>query len=393
MYKRMKKNPSYYDCQGVSYTDMSVHLSELGDDTVTDLQAKNCVGGIDRFFTTELGKMASKFCISYKTMASFSASLTPATTNFKDLLNILSNASEYDVLPIRLGIEEEKEICWLLNNQRFSYKNSIVRDPHVIANALIQAHLSRKFISQNLVLGQRYVLSFAVKLLQAIIAITSKKNWLKPTFLAISFNQFLIQATWEYESDVLLQVPHLTKELVLKCGEKDIKYLEDFVEMEHSERREMLNMSGSKLLDIDRFFRHVFIPEFLHKVKKVDINSERIEVSIKFEIESDREFVHAPFFPTIQNKRWWAICCNLDDPSYPFQLKSIQAGESCIMKFSTPNQEGRTTCYGIYFQCNGYRALSPPPGRLYMEVKGDEFRIRQKNLVLRWSLSNGQALQ
>ena len=79
------------------------------------------------------------------------------------------------------------------------------------------------------------------------------------------------------------------------------------------------------------------------KVKEVDINSERIEVSIKFEIERDGEFVHAPFFPTIQNKRWWAICCNLDDPSYPFQLKSIQAGESCIMKFSTPNQEGRTT--------------------------------------------------
>jgi len=245
MYKRMK------NCQGVSYTDMSVHLSELGNDMVTDLQAKNCVGGIDKFFTTELGKMASKFCISYKTMASFSASLTPATTNFKDLLNILSNASEYDVLPIRLGIEEEKEICWLLNNQRFSYENSIVRDPHVIANALIQAHLSRKSISQNLVLGQRYVLSFAVKLLQAIIAITSKKNWSKPTFLAISFNQLLIQAVWEYESDVLLQVPHLTKELVLKCGEKDIKYFDDFVDMEHSERREMLNMSDSKLLDID----------------------------------------------------------------------------------------------------------------------------------------------
>jgi pre-mRNA-splicing helicase BRR2 len=134
------------------------------------------------------------------------------TVGIKNLLDLLSNASEYDLLPIILGREEEERIGLLLDNQRFLCEHSRVRDPHLVANVLLQAHLSRLPVGANLALAQRYVVVIAERLLQAIIAIACEQRSSDPTLicLAIAFNQMLIQAIWE-DGSMLLQVPHLPK--------------------------------------------------------------------------------------------------------------------------------------------------------------------------------------
>ncbi|KAL0352553.1 UNVERIFIED_CONTAM: DExH-box ATP-dependent RNA helicase DExH13 [Sesamum calycinum] len=55
---------------------------------------------------------------------------------------------------------------------------------------------------------------------------------------------------------MLLQLPHFTKELAKRCQEnpgKSIETVFDLVEMEDDERRELLQMSDSQLMDIARF--------------------------------------------------------------------------------------------------------------------------------------------
>ena len=105
LYKRLTKNPKFYGCQ-----DLAVHMSDLAKNTLADLQANKCVViGDDRIYSTDQGEKSIKFLINYKTMAKFSASLTP-TTDMGGLLDILSKAPEFDALPIRFGIDEEEEV-------------------------------------------------------------------------------------------------------------------------------------------------------------------------------------------------------------------------------------------------------------------------------------------
>ncbi|KAH0922048.1 hypothetical protein HID58_022066 [Brassica napus] len=75
-----------------------------------------------------LGMIASYYCISYTTIERFS-SLLSSKTKTKGLLEILTSASEYDMIPIRPG--EEERVQRLINHQRFSFENPNWTDPLV----------------------------------------------------------------------------------------------------------------------------------------------------------------------------------------------------------------------------------------------------------------------
>ncbi|CAN7099087.1 unnamed protein product [Brassica rapa subsp. narinosa] len=75
-----------------------------------------------------LGMIASYYCISYTTIERFS-SLLSSKTKTKGLLEILTSASEYDMIPIRPG--EEERLQRLINHQRFSFENPNWTDPLV----------------------------------------------------------------------------------------------------------------------------------------------------------------------------------------------------------------------------------------------------------------------
>ena len=142
MYRRLTQNLNYYNLQGVSQRHLSDHLSELVENTLSDLEASKCVT-IDEDFDVSpdnLGMIASYYYTSYTTIERFSSSIT-SKTKLKGLLEILATASEYELLPIRPG--EEELIRKLINHQRFPFENPRYADPHVKANALLQAHFSR----------------------------------------------------------------------------------------------------------------------------------------------------------------------------------------------------------------------------------------------------------
>ncbi|KAK5834958.1 hypothetical protein PVK06_010638 [Gossypium arboreum] len=126
---------------------LSDHLSELVENTLNDLEASKCITIEDDMdLSPSLGKIASYIYISYTNIEHFGSSLT-SETKMKVLLEILASASEYANLLIRNG--EEEVLRRLINHQRFSFENPRCTDPHVKANALLQAHFSRQHVVGN----------------------------------------------------------------------------------------------------------------------------------------------------------------------------------------------------------------------------------------------------
>ncbi|XP_062003266.1 DExH-box ATP-dependent RNA helicase DExH12-like [Rosa rugosa] len=256
-YRRLTQNPNYYYLQGVTHAHNSEYLSELVENTLNDLETRKCVAVEDGDVSAlNLGIIFSYYCISYSTIERFNSSLT-CKTKMKALLEILAHASEYSQLSILPG--EEEVIRRLINHHRFSFENPNFTDPHVKANALLQAHFARHHVAGDLSLDQLEVLLSASRLLHAIFDVIASNGWLNLSLLAMEVSQMVTQGMWDHDL-MLLQLPHFTRELAKRCQKfpgKNIERVSDMVDMEYDERRELLqevlHMSDIPLEDIEQF--------------------------------------------------------------------------------------------------------------------------------------------
>lgn len=116
--------------------------------------------------------------------------------------------SQFDALPIRPG--EEDQIRRLLRHAPIAISSQRFTDPHVKANALLQAHFSRRGVSGDLALDQAQVLSQATRLLQAAVDVIASSGWLSPAVAAMELSQMSVQGMWDRDSP-LLQLPHIDR--------------------------------------------------------------------------------------------------------------------------------------------------------------------------------------
>ncbi|CAA7040048.1 unnamed protein product [Microthlaspi erraticum] len=348
MYRRLPQNPNYYNLQGVSHRHLSDHLSELVENTLSNLEASKCIEVEDEMELSplNLGMIASYYYISYTTIERFSSLLT-SKTKMKGLLEILTSASEYDMIPIRPG--EEERVRRLINHQRFSFENPKCTDPHVKANALLQAHFSRQDIPATLVMDQREVLLSATRLLQAMVDVISSNGWLNLALLAMEVSQMVTQGMWERDS-MLLQLPHFTKDLAKRCVEnpgKNIETVFDLVEMEDEERQELLKMKDSELLDIARFCNRFPNIDLTYEV----VDSEEVtpgkEVSLQVMLERDMEGrtevgpVDAPRYPKTKEEGWWLVVGDTKtNQLLAIKRVSLQRKSKVKLDFTVPSEPG-----------------------------------------------------
>uniref|UniRef100_A0A453MS81 Helicase C-terminal domain-containing protein n=1 Tax=Aegilops tauschii subsp. strangulata TaxID=200361 RepID=A0A453MS81_AEGTS len=192
MYRRLNKNPNYYNLQGVSHRHLSDHLSELIETVLNDLESSKCVAVEEDMYLKplNLGLIAAYYYISYTTIERFSSMLTQKT-KMKGLLEILASASEYAELPSRPG--EEEYIERLVRHQRFSIDKPKYGDPHVKANALLQSHFARHTVVGNLAADQREILLSAHRLLLAMVDVISSSGWLTLALNAMELSQMVTQ--------------------------------------------------------------------------------------------------------------------------------------------------------------------------------------------------------
>ncbi|KAJ0105768.1 hypothetical protein Patl1_18839 [Pistacia atlantica] len=208
-------------------------------------------------------------------------SLSPRT-KMKGLLAILASFSEHVQPPIRPGKEE----------------------------------FSRQSLGGHLALDQQEILLSASRLLQAIVDVfNSHKPWLSLALLAMEASQMVTQGMWERDS-MLLQLPHFTKDLAKKCQEnpgKSIETVFDLVEMEHDERRELLQMSDSQLTDIAGFcnrFPNVDMSYEVQDGDNVRVGDEiTLQVTLERDVEGRTEMgpVDFPRYPEAKEESWWLV--------------------------------------------------------------------------------------
>ncbi|GLU00131.1 hypothetical protein SLE2022_175230 [Rubroshorea leprosula] len=361
MYRRLTQNPNYYNLQGVSHRHLSDHLSELVENTLSDLESSKCISIEDDMDLSplNLGMIASYYYISYTTIERFSSSLTPKT-KMKGLLEILASASEYAQLPIRPG--EEEVLRKLINHQRFSFENPRCTDPHVKANALLQAHFSRQHVGGNLALDQREMLLSASRLLQAMVDVISSNGWLSLALLAMELSQMVTQAMWERDS-MLLQLPHFTKDLAKRCQEnpgKSIETIFDLVEMEDDERHELLQMKDQQLLDIAKFCNR--FPNIDMSYDVIDGENVRVGEDVMLQVTLERDLegktevgpVDAPRYPKAKEEGWWLVVGDTkSNQLLAIKRVSLQRKAKVKLEFAAPAEVGKKT-YTLYFMCDSY---------------------------------------
>ncbi|XVF24492.1 hypothetical protein REPUB_Repub13aG0132700 [Reevesia pubescens] len=361
MYRRLTQNPNYYNLQGVSHRHLSDHLSELVENTLNDLEASKCITIEDDMDLSplNLGMIAAYYYISYTTIERFSSSLT-SKTKMKGLLEILAAASEYANLPIRPG--EEEVLRRLINHQRFSFENPRFTDPHVKANALLQAHFSRQHVGGNLALDLREVLLFSTRLLQAMVDVISSNGWLSLALLAMEVSQMVTQGMWERDS-MLLQLPHFTKDLAKRCQEnpgKNVETIFDLVEMEDDERRELLQMSDLQLLDIAKFCNR--FPNIDLSYEVIDSGNGRagedvtLQVTLERDLEGRTEVgpVDAARYPKAKEEGWWLVVGDTkSNQLLAIKRVSLQRKAKVNLVFAAPTEVARKT-YTLYFMCDSY---------------------------------------
>ncbi|XP_009787289.1 DExH-box ATP-dependent RNA helicase DExH12-like [Nicotiana tabacum] len=361
MYRRLTQNPNYYNLQGVSHRHLSDHLSELVENTISDLEASKCVAVEDDFLLSplNLGMIASYYYISYTTIERFSSSVT-SKTKLKGLLEILASASEYEQLPIRPG--EEELIRRLIKHLRFSFENPKYTDPHIKANALLQAHFSRQVLGGNLASDQQEVLLSSTRLLQAMVDVISSNGWLSLALLAMEVSQMVTQGMWERDS-MLLQLPHFTKDLAKKCQEnpgKSVETVFDLVELEDDERRELLQMSDLQLMDIARFCNRFPNIDLTYEVLDSDNVSAGDDVSVQVTLERDLEGrtevgpVFAPKYPKAKEEGWWLVVGDTkSNQLLAIKRVTLQRKSRVKLDFAAP-AEAVTRTYTLYFMCDSY---------------------------------------
>ncbi|KAF3851096.1 hypothetical protein F7725_012868 [Dissostichus mawsoni] len=234
LYRRMTQNPNYYNLQGMSHRHLSDHLSELVEHTLHDLEQSKCISIEDEMDVAplNLGMIAAYYYINYTTIELFSMSLN-AKTKIRGLIEIISNAAEYNNIPIRhhedsLLRQLAQKVPHKLNNPKFN-------DPHVKTNLLLQSHLSRMQLSAELQSDTEEILSKAVRLIQACVDVLSSNGWLSPALAAMELAQMVTQAMWSKDS-YLKQLPFFTSEHIKRCQDKGVESIFDIMEMGRRER-------------------------------------------------------------------------------------------------------------------------------------------------------------
>eukprot|EP01016_Furgasonia_blochmanni_P049228 TRINITY_DN744_c0_g1_i15.p1 TRINITY_DN744_c0_g1~~TRINITY_DN744_c0_g1_i15.p1 ORF type:complete len:788 (+),score=90.05 TRINITY_DN744_c0_g1_i15:1-2364(+) len=308
LYRRLTQNPNYYNLQGTSGTQINDYLSEIIENTVEELANAKCISVEEEMDLQpmNLGIIASYYYIHSTTIDTFSKSINE-TTKLKQLIEILSAATEFENVQIRHG--EEEILRQLCTETNFKVDKPVFNEPNTKSNILLQTYFGRTPINSDLTYDQKIVVEQSTRLIQAMVDVISSSGWLKPAILAMQLSQMIVQAMWISDSQ-LHQLPYFTKELVDKCREKQINDLADLMQMEDEERIKLLNLSDDEIAEVAKACNRYPNLTVEHKIKNQIVtegDNVVVEVKLTRDEELDSEIVYAPNYPKPKEEFWWVI--------------------------------------------------------------------------------------
>lgn len=376
-YRRLPKNPNYYGMRGVSPNDISNHLSEIVERSLSDLETSKCVateGENDiSLGPLNLGIIASHYYLRHTTVELFASSIS-GNTKLNGILDIVSLASEFDCVAVRNG---EAEILQEMGiNARIGLDSPggppSYSSTHVKAHLLLQAQMGRETLPGQLGEDQKEVVRLSVHLLKAMVDVISSGGWLKPAIAAIELCQMLIQGVWDSDS-ALMQLPHIDRERASLLKEKfDVSDIFEFLDMEEAERVDALRgLSKQQVSEIAiacqqfPFVDDIEIEEISEtmdkdggRITKIVVSVQRTEEGKDKDSESSAKgkvpLVSAPRFPETREEGWWIIVGD-ESQNTVFTVKHISLKKEAMVKleFVSPAKTGKHNLK-IYLMSDSY---------------------------------------
>jgi pre-mRNA-splicing helicase BRR2 len=197
LYIRMLRNPSLYGV--VDAEDDKIleqHRTDLIHTAATQLFKANLIK-YDRktgnFQSTDLGRVASYYYVTYGSMSVFNEHLKPTVSDI-ELLRIFSLASEFKNMVVR---EEEKmELHKLADRVPIPIKESI-EEPTAKINVLLQSFISQlKLEGFALMADMTYITQSAGRLMRALYEIVLRRGWASLTLRTLNFCKMIDKRMW-----------------------------------------------------------------------------------------------------------------------------------------------------------------------------------------------------
>lgn len=357
LYRRLTKNPNYYNLQGTSNVHLSEHLSEMVETVLGDLEESKCCQMDDEGEVSplNLGMVAAYYYVQYTTIELIASSVTPKTKT-RGIMEILSAASEFSTLPVRYG--EEKALRILARNVKHQIPDSAqYNDPNTKALVLLQCHFDRTAVSMDLKLDQKKVIGDSVNLIQAIVDVISSNGWLKPALAAMELSQMIVQGLWSKDHP-LMQIPHFTKEIVSRCeayeGEDSVEGVFDILTLDDDVRNDLLQLPDEKMADVAVFCNSYPNIDVSIQVEDPDdiAAGDVVEVVVKLEREIDEDemeseeieqlgCVSCPLYPKEKKEGWWVVIGDTSTNTlYSLKRVNLQQVQSVKLEFMAPDEAG-----------------------------------------------------
>uniref|UniRef100_A0A336M1D6 U5 small nuclear ribonucleoprotein 200 kDa helicase n=1 Tax=Culicoides sonorensis TaxID=179676 RepID=A0A336M1D6_CULSO len=359
LYRRLTQNPNYYNLQGVTHRHLSDHLSELVENTLSDLEQSKCISIEDDMDTLplNLGMIAAYYYINYTTIELFSLSLNHKT-KIRGLLEIISSAAEYEDVVVRHREDSVLQaLAHRLPNKLTGPEGAPPKfnDPHIKTNLLLQAHLSRIQLGAELQGDTEIILSKSIRLIQACVDVLSSNGWLSPAVAAMELAQMVTQAMWTKDS-VLKQLPHFTNDIIKRCQDKNVETVFDIMELEDADRTRLLQLTDTQMADVAKFCNRYPNIELNYEVVDKDRINSGSTVNVVVQLEREDEVVGpvvAPLFPQKREEGWWVV---IGDPKANslLSIKRLTLQQKAKVKLDFVAPSPGVHEYTLYFMSDAY---------------------------------------
>ncbi|KAH8381944.1 hypothetical protein KR009_001110 [Drosophila setifemur] len=204
-FRRLLRNPSYYQLEGVEPENVNAFMSNLVERVIYELSGAACL--VERegcLVPTFLGRISSFYYLSYRTMKHFLEDLQPGMGT-KEVLLAIADCYEFDQQPVRHN--EDKYNEQMAETSRYRPTSATWDSPYTKTFLLLQAHFTRQSLpNSDYLTDTKSALDNATRVMQAMVDYTAERGWLSTSLVVQQLMQCVIQARW-FDASEFLTLP------------------------------------------------------------------------------------------------------------------------------------------------------------------------------------------
>mmetsp|Transcript_6959 Transcript_6959/g.12611 ORF Transcript_6959/g.12611 Transcript_6959/m.12611 type:complete len:644 (+) Transcript_6959:177-2108(+) len=257
--------------------------------------------------------------VMYDTYAWFHHNLNDHTL-IKNLPEVLAGSAEFRERNMTKSQGDKQEIGKILAKVKSHMQKPTFNHPVVLkGNVLLHAHLTREteVLSDASKEDLKSMLRYSSSLIDAMISVCKNQESLKSALNCIKFGQYVTQAQWVKDSE-LLQLPHFTEVEAGHCakGKPAQKTIQQYIGVDADARKGLRDFTAEQKEDVLKCCGILPAMSVESKVFVDDDEDPNVyegdlcTVAVKLTRNNLKEgekagLVHAPQFPFPRLEAWW----------------------------------------------------------------------------------------